>query len=171
MPSNNKRLTAQTINENVSPPNTEIHERSVEHLINTPSINVNSFCELGNSVGESLPTINALKERQGMNYVNEESHEPVKSSDSANNHSFRNSANIEAIVNPTQSIPTLITQRYPTCLRRHQSINWDNLVKINVSTPINNHGHSSTVTPLSFPTSPLTPLDDIPSGSPSRYLM
>ena len=45
------------------------------------------------------------------------------------------------IVNPTQSIPTLITQRYPTGLRRHQSINWDNLVKINVSTPINNHKH------------------------------
>ena len=47
-------------------------------------------------MGEFLPTINAPKERQGRNYVNEESHEPVKSSDSANNHSFCNSANIEA---------------------------------------------------------------------------
>ena len=92
-----QQKTHRTNNENISPPNTEIHERSVEHLINTPSINVNSFCELDNSVGEFLPTINALKERQGMNYVNEESHESVKSSgDSANNHSFRNSANIEA---------------------------------------------------------------------------
>ena len=84
--------THSTNNENVSPSNTEIHERSEEHLINTPSINVNFFCELDNSVGELLPTINAPKERQGMNYVNEESHEPVKSSDSVGNHSFRNSA-------------------------------------------------------------------------------
>ena len=43
------------------------------------------------------------------------------------------------IVNSTQSILTFITQRYQTGLRRHQSINWDNLVKIHVSTPINSY--------------------------------
>ena len=49
-----QQKTHSTNNENVSPPNTEINERSVEHLINTPSINVNSSCELDNSVGEFL---------------------------------------------------------------------------------------------------------------------
>ena len=37
-------------------------------------------------------------------------------------------------INPTQSIPTIITQRYPTASRRNQSVNWDNLVKIHVGT-------------------------------------
>ena len=37
-------------------------------------------------------------------------------------------------INPTQSIPTLITQRYPIASRRNQSVNWDNLVKIHVNT-------------------------------------
>ena len=37
-------------------------------------------------------------------------------------------------INPTQSIPTLITQPYPTASRRNQSVNWDNLVKIHVCT-------------------------------------
>ena len=37
-------------------------------------------------------------------------------------------------INLTQSIPTLITQRYPTAPCRNQSVNWDNLVKIHVST-------------------------------------
>ena len=37
-------------------------------------------------------------------------------------------------INPTQSIPTLITQRYPIASRRNQSVNWDNLVKIHVGT-------------------------------------
>ena len=46
-----------------------------ERSFNTPSINVNSFCELDNSVSKFLPTINAPKEKQGINYVNGESHE------------------------------------------------------------------------------------------------
>ena len=37
-------------------------------------------------------------------------------------------------INSTQSIPTLITQRYPIASRRNQSVNWDNLVKIHVGT-------------------------------------
>ena len=47
-----------------------------------PSNNSSSF-ESDNSVGELLPTINALKEKQGINYKNKESRQSVKSSDSA----------------------------------------------------------------------------------------
>ena len=43
------------------------------------------------------------------------------------------------IVNPTQPISTLITQRYPTALRCNQTVNWDNLIKIHVGTSSSNH--------------------------------
>ena len=58
-----QQKTHDTNNENLSPSDIESHVRSVEHSINTPCINANSFCELDISMGE-LPTINAPKERQ-----------------------------------------------------------------------------------------------------------
>ena len=91
-----QQKTHDTNNENLSPSDIENHVQSVEHPINTPCINANSFCELDNSVGE-LPTINAPKERQRMNYSNEENREFVKPSNSANYHPLRNLANIGVI--------------------------------------------------------------------------
>ena len=43
------------------------------------------------------------------------------------------------IVNPTKNIPTHFIQWHPTALRPHQSVNWNNLLKIHVG--ISNSSH------------------------------
>ena len=189
---------------------------------NPPPSNNSSSCESDNSVEQFLPTINALKERQGINNKNKESRQSVKPSNSADRNKckkptqntnikspffyhrtrHRQSPNLvewqnhlqlvysrtrssapmnhqlipkpyprplmdiqcypvkplpmkprrkllllldsHTDINPTQSIPTLITQRYPIASRRNQSVNWDNLVKIHVGT-----SNSSYITNLS----------------------
>ena len=117
---------------------------------NPPPSNNSSSCESDNSVAEFLPTINALKEGQGINYKNKESRQSVKPSDCSNRNKCKK---------PTQN--TNIKSPFVYHRTRHRQspnlVDWQNHLQLVYSRTRSSAPMNHQLIPKSYP----RPLMDI----------